>query len=42
MVLIAEKWARLAEVLSTCDDATAKAGASARPASQNAPLPPST
>ena len=45
MVLNTEKRARLAEVLSTRDDATAKAGTSAHPAfpaSQTASLPPST
>jgi len=44
MVLNVEKRARLAEVLSVRDNATAKAGASARsasPASPNAPLAPS-
>jgi len=45
MVLNTEKRARLVEVLSIRDDATAKVGASARPASpapQIAPMPPST
>ncbi|XP_068475734.1 uncharacterized protein [Phaseolus vulgaris] len=45
MVLNAEKRARLAEVLSIRDDATAKASALVRPASpatQTAPIPPST
>jgi len=40
MVLNIEKRARLAEVLSTRDDATTKAGASARPASPASPTTP--